>query len=105
MLPKFPSLAGTCGIPAEEDRIYVKVDAAEDARFDIVSWPKRIYWNDGRSWEISSVNSRNEFGRADFGNLCVKCEVRIGRCLKTIWWEHGQWFVACQPTTQEPAAA
>mgnify|MGYP007003878421 FL=1 len=39
------------------------------------------------------THARSAFGRAIFGNLCVRYDVCIARQRKTVWWEHGDWFV------------
>ena len=70
-IPKRKSLAGTCGIPKEQDRIYVKTFA----------------------WEIQASSSRREFGREIFGNLCVHIRVTVKGRQRDLWWEHGDWFV------------
>ena len=45
------------------------------------------------SWQVESIYFRSEFGRALFGNLCVRYDVCIAKQRKTVWWEHGDWFV------------
>ena len=94
--PRRASLAGRCGIPSENDRIYVRVDMATESLSptDRGEHPVRIWWPDGRSWNIESVYSVRSFGRAVFGNLCLKWTVCICRAPKVIWWENGRWFVA-----------
>lgn len=89
------SLAGRCGIPAEADRIYVGVDTqavnASPTTWD--SRPVAVYWPDGRSWKIESIYRKREYGRAEFGNRCVRYDVCIRKQEKTIWCENGAWFV------------
>lgn len=93
---KRKSLAGTCEIPLESQRVYVDVDyemcggviAGDTFR------PTRIHWPDGRYWDIVSIYDKREFGRSIFGNLCVRWGVCIGRTRKELWWEHGDFFVA-----------
>lgn len=89
------SLAGTCGIPVEERRIYVDVDAkgAVGPNHGPAD-PWVIHWADGRSWTVESIYARREYGRAIFGNLCVEIDVCIAKQRKTVWWENGRWFVA-----------
>lgn len=55
--------------------------------------PVTIHWPDGRSWQVESIYFRSEFGRALFDNLCVRYDVCIAKQRKTVWWEHGDWFV------------
>lgn len=88
------SLAGTCGIPREAERIYIEVDKTSDDRDGFPADPRIIHWPDGRSWHVESIYCRRGFGRAIFGNLCVRFDVCIARQRKTVWWEHGDWFVA-----------
>lgn len=94
MIMKKHSLAGTCGIPTDAQRIYIPVDAngADDPDHG-PSDPVTIHWPDGRSWKVESIYSHQEFGRAIFGNLCVRYDVCVARQRKTVWWEHGDWFV------------
>lgn len=93
---KRASLAGRCGIPLERDRVYVGVDTALDggALEPAAVRPVRIRWPDGRSWEIRSIYDRREFGRAAFGNLCVRWAVCVARRRRELFWEHGDFFVA-----------
>lgn len=89
------SLAGTCGIPVEERRIYIKVDTkGTDDPDHGPADPWAIHWADGRSWTVESIYDRREYGRAIFGNLCVEFGVCIAKQRKTLWWEDGRWFVA-----------
>ena len=88
------SLAGTCGIPIEADRIYIEVDKASDDINGFPADPRIIHWPDGRFWVVESIYGRYDFGRAIFGNLCVRFDVCIAKQKKTVWWEHGDWFVA-----------
>lgn len=88
------SLAGTCGIPHEGERVYIRVDDPDPSDDGTPGWPARVHWGDGRCWSVSRVLSRNEFGRAFFGNLCVRYEVEIRGKIRLIWWEHGDWFVS-----------
>ena len=93
---KRASLAGRCGIPLERDRVYVGVDTALDggALEPAAVRPVRIRWPDGRSWEIQSIYDRREFGRAAFGNLCVRWAVCVARRRRELFWEPGDFFVA-----------
>ena len=94
--PRRASLAGRCGIPVERERIYVRVDMAEESLSptDRGQHPVRLWWPDGRSWHIESVYGVRRFGRAEFGNLCVRWTVCICRQPRDLWWERGRWFVA-----------
>lgn len=102
-IPRRHSLAGTNGIPAESDRVYVVVDADG---LDLYAWhkdvrkvdfsrvrPRRVHWPDGRYWDVEGVFSKREFGRAAFGNLCVRFDVGIKRRSRQLFWEDGKWFV------------
>ena len=80
MIMKKHSLAGTCGIPTEDRRIYIPVDVNGTDDPD-------------RGPQVESIYFRSEFGRALFGNLCVRYDVCIAKQRKTVWWEHGDWFV------------
>ncbi|MGO5325699.1 hypothetical protein ACTQXJ_05850 [Collinsella sp. LCP19S3_C6] len=81
MIMKKHSLAGTCGIPTDAQRIYIPVDAngADDPDHG-PSDPVTIHWPDGRSWKVESIYARQEFGRAIFGNLsmCVTTSASRG---------------------------
>lgn len=94
--PRRRSLAGTCGIPVERDRIYVQVDMEEESLSPTErgEHPVRIHWPDGRSWHIESVYAMRTFGREIFDNLCVRWTVCICHEPKDLWWEGGKWFVA-----------
>ena len=101
-IPKRKSLAGTCGIPREQDRVYVKTfDEDGFARVycpDAV--PKRVSAPRLGTWDIRASSSRREFGREIFGNLCVHVCVTVRGRQRDLWWEHGDWFVskgACLP--------
>lgn len=89
------SLAGTCGIPAEDERIYIGVEVGEnvDANGRAYEVLKRVIWPDGRSWKIESTYYYQSYGRSFFGNLVERWEVCIRRQRKTIWREHGEFFV------------
>lgn len=94
MIMKKHSLAGTCGIPTEDRRIYIPVDVnGTDDPDRGPSDPVTIHRPDGRSWQVESIYFRSEFGCALFGNLCVRYDVCIAKKRKTVWWEHGDWFV------------
>ena len=93
MIMKKHSLAGTCGIPTEDRRIYIPVDVNGPTTRRGPSDPVTIHWPDGRSWQVESIYFRSEFGRALFDNLCVRYDVCIAKQRKTVWWEHGDWFV------------
>lgn len=90
-IPRRRSLAGTNGIPTEPERYAVRRDA-RDVDFSSVH-PVRVHWPDGRSWQVEGAFSKRAFGRAAFGNLCVRFDVTIARRTKTLWWEAGRWFV------------
>lgn len=94
-IPKRKSLAGTCGIPKEQDRIYVKTfdrDGFEKAYPPGVI-PKKVSAPSLGIWEIQASSSRREFGRELFGNLCVYVCVTVRGRQRDLWWEHGDWFV------------
>ena len=53
MIMKKHSLAGTCGIPTEDRRIYIPVDVNGTGDPDRgPSNPVTIHWPDGRSWQV-----------------------------------------------------
>lgn len=95
-IPKRRSLAGTCGIPKEQDRIYVEtLDEKGIARTyppDIV--PKKVSAPCLGTWDIQASSFRREFGREIFGNLCVYVSVTVRGRRHDLWWEHGGWFVS-----------
>ena len=94
-IPKRKSLAGTCGIPKEQDRIYVKtfdVDGLERV-YPPSAVPKKESAPSLGAWEIQASSSRREFGREIFGNLCVHIRVTVKGRQRDLWWEHGDWFV------------
>lgn len=90
------SLAGTCGIPREEDRVYIGMESTinHDANGTEYEVLRRVIWPDGRSWKIDSTYHHQTYGRSFFGNLVERWEVCIMRQRKTIWREHGEFFVA-----------
>lgn len=94
-IPRRHSLAGTNGIPAMDERVYIEVDLerANLGRDEYGTHPARIHWPDGRSWEIEGVFSRQDFGREIFGNLCTRYTVGIRRQTKTIYHDSTGWFV------------
>lgn len=94
-IPKRKSLAGTCGIPREQDRIYVNTfdgDGVERAYLP-GAVPKKVSAPSLGIWEIQASSSRREFGREIFGNLCVHVVVTVRGMQRDLWWEHGDWFV------------
>lgn len=94
VIMKKHSLAGTCGIPREPERIYIRVDTiADDSPTTGPADPQYIHWADGRCWKTESIYCRQEFGRMIFGNLCVRYDICIARQRRTLWWENGRWFV------------
>lgn len=95
-IPKRKSLAGTCGIPREQERIYVRTfdgDGLERA-YPPGSVPKKVSAPSLGVWEIQASSSRWEFGREIFGNLCVHICVTVKGGQRDLWWEHGDWFVS-----------
>lgn len=95
-IPKRKSLAGTCGIPREPGRVYVKTfdeDGLEQTYLpgDV---PKRISAPCLGAWDVQTSSSRREFGRKIFGNLCVHVRVTVRGRQRDLWWEHGDWFVS-----------
>lgn len=94
-IPRRHSLAGTNGIPAMDERVYIEVDLERTnlGRDEYGTHPVRIHWPDSRSWEIEGVFSRQDFGRKIFGNLCTRYIVGIRRQTKTIYHDSTGWFV------------
>lgn len=94
-IPRRHSLAGTNGIPAMDERVYVEVDLERTdlGRDEHGTRPARVRWHDGRSWEIEGVFARQEFGREIFGNLCTRYDITIRRQNRTIWHDKTGWFV------------
>lgn len=95
-IPKRKSLAGTCGIPREQDRLYVmtfdKSGFAKTYPSDDV--PEKVLVPYLGIWDIQACSFRREFGREIFGNLCVHITVTVRGQQRNLWWEHGDWFVA-----------
>lgn len=87
------SLAGTNGIPREEERVYVQVDAIGGDLDPMTARITEVTLGGGRSWPVDSVVSRRSFGREILGNLCVRVDVIIAKTPKRIWWEGGRWFI------------
>lgn len=92
------SLAGTCGIPTEDDRLYVRVDVSEvpeayDGR--IADYPVRITLPDGRSWRVTGVRERRTWGREHLGTLVERYECLLAprNTPHHLWREHNSWFV------------
>lgn len=58
-IPRRHSLAGTNGIPAMDERVYIEVDLERTnlGRDEYGTHPVRIHWPDSRSWEIEGVFS------------------------------------------------
>lgn len=87
---KRKSLAGKCGIPFEKDQIYVKAEYNNEQRREV---PDLLRFEDGRSWQPQSILRREEFGRDFFGNVCTHYQIYVGKDVKDLWAEYGQWFV------------
>ena len=98
---KGKDLSGTCGIPLEDDRVYVGVECLPRDHNDDRDVPGRLIWPDGRSWPIKSTARHVTHGRAVFGNLVERFDVFMGHTgeLKTIWRQDGRWFVG-KPSTR-----
>ena len=64
-IPKRKSLAGTCGIPQEKDRVYVKTFDKDglERTYPPDTVPKRISAPFLGTWDIQASSSRREFGR------------------------------------------
>lgn len=93
-IPKRRSLAGTNGIPLEEDRVY-----ADDVVLEGLDGPLagrgfvgRVVLSGGETWNVRSILSRREFGRKIFGNLVVHYSLKVGGGSRDLWWEGGRWF-------------
>lgn len=70
-IQKRKSLAGTCGIPREQDRVYVKTfdeDGLERA-YPPDAVPKRVSVPCLGTWDVQASSSRREFGREIFGTF------------------------------------
>lgn len=89
------SLAGTCGIPREAERVYVGVFLVPPPHADAYSQavPRRVTWPDGRSWEVERAKLSRTFGVPYLGTYVERWEVYIRRRSRTLWWEAGRWFV------------
>ena len=90
------SLAGRCGIPREDERVYVAVRLADVAVAPgrRAGRPAAVRWPDGRTWPVQGVFATQRFGREELGNLCQRWDVEIQGRRVELWWEHGAWFVA-----------
>lgn len=80
MIMKKHSLAGTCGIPTDAQRIYIPVDAngADDPDHG-PSDPVTIHWPDGRSWKVESIYARQEFAApSSVTSVCVTTSASRG---------------------------
>lgn len=86
-------LAGTNGIPAHDERVYVEVALSGDRLDGHAVRPTSITWPDGRSWRLESARPTATFGREIFGNLVVRYDVTIGRSHRTLWRDGRGWFV------------
>ena len=73
-IPKRKSLAGTCGIPQEKDRVYVKTFDKDglERTYPPDTVPKRISAPFLGTWDVT---------------------VTVPGGQRDLWWEHGDWFV------------
>ena len=85
-------LAGTCGKPRHDERVYVDVKM-ERSLGSPISRPVLITWPDGRSWRVAGGRPVAEYGREAFGNLVTRWEVTIKSRIKTLWHDKNGWFV------------
>ena len=90
------SLAGRCGIPREDERVYVAVEMAAVcvAPGQRGERPASIRWPDGRAWRIQGVYATQRFGRAELGDLCERWDVEVRGRRVELWRERGAWFAA-----------
>lgn len=95
-IPKRKSLAGTCGIPREEARVYVTTfdENGFERLYPPSAVPAKVFAPRLGIWDIQASSSRREFGREIFGNLCVRITVTVRGTPRALWWEHGDWFVS-----------
>lgn len=93
-ISKRRSLAGTNGIPLEEDRVYADDVVLEslDGPFAGRGFVGRVVLSGGETWNVKSVLSRREFGRGIFGNLVVHYSLKVRGGSRDLWWEGGRWF-------------
>lgn len=104
---KGKDLSGTCGIPLEDERVYVGVKCLPRGLNEDRNVHKRLIWPDGRSWPVKSTARHVTHGRAVFGNLMERFDVFMGHTgeLKTLWRQDGRWFVGKpRATTIKPSA-
>lgn len=89
------SLAGKLGIPREDERAYVAVDARTSIRPGGLpeTSPVRVGWPDGRSWPVERVIGRDEYGSLADGNLVVRWRVMIAGRPKILYQESDRWYV------------
>ncbi len=93
-IPRRKSLAGTKGIPLEENRTYADDVVLEglDGPFAERDFVGRVVLNGGEAWNVRSVLSRREFGRGILGNLVVHYSLKVGGGSRDLWWEGGRWL-------------
>lgn len=80
VLFKKHSLAGTCGIPVEERRIYIDVDTKGSVNFNHgPADPRVIHWPDGRRFPIDEILKVSLPGPVLNGSSNQQYAVRFGR--------------------------
>lgn len=86
------SLAGTCGIPTEQHRVYVGVECVVGASGDVR--PYAIAWPDGRRFAARSCSGAEEWGRWERGNVVRMWRVELAyNVWRELYWERGRFFV------------
>lgn len=98
VIRKGKNLAGTCGIPAMGERLYLDVVHDCDPDGGNPS-PREITLPDGRACKVESIIFRHEYGRAIFGNLVTCFEVSIRHGSMAIWHDATGWFVRSDSRT------
>lgn len=80
-------LSGTCGIPRECDRVYVKVDVRQGPQRRCRCAQKGSYGQTEGAGQPESTARHVTHGRVVFGNLVERFDVFMGHTgeLKTIW--------------------
>lgn len=88
-------LAGRCGIPRDDERVYVGVNADVEPLMDGSGRTalRAVVWPDGRRFPVTGTYGRMAFGRRFMGNYVERWDVEVCGRRSSVWREGERFFV------------